>query len=606
MVRAFVGCRRRDRDRLLERLRGLGVLHLIPATEEALDDPEVREALRHVDAALRILRGVTPAGPRPDGRPLDAAREAVALHRSREERLLRLELLRRELGRLALWGGVRPEQLEDLNDAGVELEALSVPTRAVRRLRGELVRVLYPLPHRRSLVVAVNLDPTTVSARAEFLAQPERSREEITREAEEVEAEIKAMDARLAELAHLASALQRERARIEGVESWRAAVRGAVGDDEIFAVQGWLPAEDAPTLSAELAASDLRTAVALREPEPDQQPPTLIRYRWWTRPIEGLFRILSMVPGYDEPEASGTFVVALPLFAGMIIGDAGYGLLFVVAALLAGGRLGRALGADTRILLGLFGLAALLWGAVTGVWFGLTPDEIATGGGLAAPLGEGLGTLRLIGGEENAARLLVIKVCFVIGCAHLLLAHAGRVAALAPDPRALSEVGWCLVLLAMLGVIWILFFGRDAGDPTLLRASMAGLVAGWALVILYTQPARPLGARLGLGFAGSLIPLLGTFGDTLSYIRLMAVGLASYYLGATFNILASDLAEVGTWAAGGAVLVAGHLLNIGLILIAIFAHGVRLNVLEFSTNAGIHWTGYPYEPFTEAAGEVRT
>ena len=104
-----------------------------------------------------------------------------------------------------------------------------------------------------------------------------------------------------------------------------------------------------------------------------------------------------------------------------------------------------------------------------------------------------------------------------------------------------------------------------------------------------------------MGFASSLLPLISTFGDTMSYIRLMAVGMASFYIAFAFNDLGATIAGSATWqwALAAPIIVVGHLLNIALCLIAIFAHGVRLNMLEFSGNAGVQWAGYAYAPFAK-------
>jgi V/A-type H+-transporting ATPase subunit I len=96
----------------------------------------------------------------------------------------------------------------------------------------------------------------------------------------------------------------------------------------------------------------------------------------------------------------------------------------------------------------------------------------------------------------------------------------------------------------------------------------------------------------------SLMPAISSFSDTLSYVRLMAVGLAGSVLAISFNKLAISAGFLGI-----PILVFGHALNIALCLIALFAHGVRLNVLEFSSNAGMEWSGYPYEPFIRKAEE---
>jgi V/A-type H+-transporting ATPase subunit I len=89
------------------------------------------------------------------------------------------------------------------------------------------------------------------------------------------------------------------------------------------------------------------------------------------------------------------------------------------------------------------------------------------------------------------------------------------------------------------------------------------------------------------------LPILGTFSDIMSYVRLMAVGLAGSVLASSFNDLAVGAGPILMVP----ILIFGHGLNIGLCLIALFAHGVRLNVLEFSNNFGLEWSGYPYQPF---------
>ncbi len=400
--------------------------------------------------------------------------------------------------------------------------------------------------------------------------------------------------------------LRRERDRLREAVMWTQAVRSGLGAGDLFAVQGWVPAEEADDLADRLKAEGFHVAVRILPPEPDDEPPTLMRPPAWARPIQGLFEMLGMVPGYDEPDVSGVFIVSLPVFAGMIIGDAGYGLLFLLAGLLLNRWFATQLGRDPVVLLLLFGGAALIWGAISGVWFGLIPEQIAGAGGTVGSVGAALGQLKLIRGDAEYTRTVLIKLCFVLGAIHLIIARVRRAIHILPDQRAVEELGWAIVLAAMLGLIWILFFGQEDAIPEWVPRAVAWvMVAGLALVIAFRAPGRGLLRRLGLGLVGSLLPLTGTFSDTLSYIRLMAVGLASYYLGSTFNTLAAAVADMGTWAVAAPVLVLGHGLNIGLILIAIFAHGLRLNVLEFSNAAGIRWSGYAYRPFARLATKER-
>jgi V/A-type H+-transporting ATPase subunit I len=101
---------------------------------------------------------------------------------------------------------------------------------------------------------------------------------------------------------------------------------------------------------------------------------------------------------------------------------------------------------------------------------------------------------------------------------------------------------------------------------------------------------------LGLGVANFPFSVLSTFSDIISYVRLMAVGLAGSVLAVSFNDLGLGL---GSWFLIIPVIVIGHALNLFLALIALFAHGVRLNMLEFSNNLGMQWTGYSYKPFSK-------
>jgi V/A-type H+-transporting ATPase subunit I len=87
------------------------------------------------------------------------------------------------------------------------------------------------------------------------------------------------------------------------------------------------------------------------------------------------------------------------------------------------------------------------------------------------------------------------------------------------------------------------------------------------------------------------LEILGKFSDEISYVRLMAVGLASSVLAVSFNEMAAETGVIQP-----VVLVLAHLLNFALAMIALFAHGVRLNMLEFSNNLGMEWSGYAYDP----------
>ena len=59
-----------------------------------------------------------------------------------------------------------------------------------------------------------------------------------------------------------------------------------------------------------------------------------------------------------------------------------------------------------------------------------------------------------------------------------------------------------------------------------------------------------------------------------------------------------DSGAVGI-GAGILILLAGHTLNIGMAVLSVLVHGVRLNVLEFSSHADVNWTGIKFDPLRE-------
>ena len=122
------------------------------------------------------------------------------------------------------------------------------------------------------------------------------------------------------------------------------------------------------------------------------------------------------------------------------------------------------------------------------------------------------------------------------------------------------------------------------------------------VIVIFSQQD---GVTFGKGILRGLQSLFNTFlegisafADIISYLRLFAVGLASVEIARSFNQLAFSIAESSVgWAGVIAVLIIGHTLNIALGALALIVHGVRLNMLEFSSHLGVEWSGEHYRPF---------
>jgi V/A-type H+/Na+-transporting ATPase subunit I len=603
MTKVYIAARAADRDRLLDALRKLGVMHLIPVdATQAVPDDDTQAQLDALGRAEHILETHTPAGDRPDLSPLEAAREVVEIQRRSAEQSNRLTNLYRQIEQLDLWGDLRLTQLDALAETGVKVAFYAIPTAEVSAVQAECVQPLRELPGKETLLAVAwrGEDAPELPETAEPMERPTRDRPDLQAEAAEIDRALQADQDRLAVLAHLADDVAREHARVRAVADYIVAQRGGLYEGGLFAVQGWVPAAQADALAEQIIATGTPAAAEVIAPEPDEQPPTLIRYPRWARPIQALLDMLGTVPGYREFDLAPFFMLAMPIFTAMLVGDAGYGLVFLGIGGLMYNKITRAASRATAQLVLVFALATLIWGMLSGNAFGVGPDQVTSAGGVLATVGQAWQQIAIFWrSNPEESRDIVMQISFLLGCVHLSLAHIRRALAVAPRQEALAEIGWVGFVFGMFTLVWLMFFGDSSGPLIPPMATLWTLVGSWGVIVLFCSPDKNPLKRITFGVLGNLMSIPGAFGDMLSYIRLMAVGLASYYIASAFNGLAMGMSEATAWAIPATVLVLilAHSLNIGLCLVAIFAHGVRLNMLEFSTNAGVQWAGHPYQPF---------
>lgn len=576
MRKLYLAARSSDRERLLEQVRSLGVVHLTPVDpQRAGADEGVKRQLDIVQRAIQVMREVRPQGAAPDVAPMAAAEEIIDIQRRSAEGRHRLGTLHRELEELEMWGDVRLGQIEQLRSSGIQVSFHTVPQDAVDQVRADCVVTLAPFSGRRVLVaVAARSDQVTLPEGSTPVPLPTRDAPSIRAEAGEIDARLKKDVVRLAELAHLVGALRTEEVRLQQEADFTAALRGATEAERIFAVQGWIPADAAAVLPQRLAEAGIDAVVHTLEPDAEEQPPTLIRRPRWAQPIEGLFKMLGTVPGYREFDVSVPFMLALPVFAAILICDGGYGALLLLGPLLAWKKVAAVLGEQFTKLMVVIGAVTIIWGILTASFFGFTLYKPIIPANL---------------GEES--RIMLMKMSFWMGAIHLSIAQLWQASAFFPDLRFLCRIGWAIFIWGMFGVVHMFVLRADFGWHTPWPYL---LIVGGTLAALFAHPSRNVAKMVALGVASFPLSMLSAFSDVISYVRLMAVGLASTVLAASFNDMALGL---GHWPLAVPVLFFGHALTFALGMIALFAHGVRLNMLEFSSNLGMQWTGYQFSPF---------
>ncbi len=580
MQKVYLVGRKTDHDQLLDALGRLGVMHLVPIDPaQAVVDEQTAQAIDHAERAIQILSPLMPAENAPDLSAEAAIEETIELYHESTEAHTHLDVLHRQIAEMAPWGDVRRDQFDRLRDDGFQITFAVVPVKDLHLVEADLVQPIGKRFSRSQWVAALSRDgEITLPPSATIEPIPPRDRPSLTAEAKVVDERLRAINARLSELAHTLGAIHHYSNHLATDAQTIVASRGAMVGQNLLALQGWAPADETDQLVSKLADCGLDVAVETREATEDETPPTLIRYPRWAQPIKGLFDVLGTVVGYDEFDIGGAFMLALPIFAAMLIGDGGYGAVMLLGLGLGYKKIAPKLGRQFTQLLIIVGATTLIWGFLSGSFFGTTVFKNPV-----IPVN-----------MTQQSRDMIMTLSFYIGAIHLSLAQLWQAMRLFPNIQFLNKVGWAGFIWGMLGVVqWLVL--RQASPFAPLNAYAFLLMGGGVLAIVFAHPSRNLPKMLGLGIASFPLAGISAFSDVTSYVRLMAVGLASGVLATSFTNLALGIKFL---PATILVLILGHTLNFALCLIALFAHGVRLNMLEFCNNLGMQWTGYAYQPFT--------
>lgn len=563
-----------ERNRALESLRELGVMHLSFERRVEHDDIETaRRRLERVRRACEVLPKAAQQAPSPlpTGEIVD---ELSSLIQQRREAGEELQRLRQERLRIAPFGSFAPEAIAALGERGVFIRLFQAPPKS-----------LPAIPEQ-----AVYLETLRTGAAVFFVLVTRGERPEI--QAQEIQPpamSLAAIESRIAELEGVQARINDQVARFGGdlaaLTRLRAEAEEALQLSEVRAgmgtataqidyLQGFCPTDDVDRLRQ--AARDNGWGLSIEEPADDDRVPTLLRNPAWMKPIEAVFGLIGILPGYREIDVSMWFLLFFTLFFAMLVGDAGYGTIFLVLIVWARRKFPE-VPAHVFTLLKITSIATIVWGVLTGTYFGI-PD-------VPAPLA----SLKLnwLGNEEH-----VKELCFWIAAIHLSIAHVWNIINQIRTPQALAQVGW-------LGVVWFMFFTARSVVLNLPFPPIMTwvFVAGVVLIVLFMTPRKSLKEEW---FNHVMLPLnlVGAFVDVISYIRLYAVGVASFAIASTFNTMLVPLFDgwlIGLLAA--LLLFLAHTVNIVLAVMGVMVHGIRLNTLEFASHLGLQWSGIPYRPW---------
>ncbi|PIT97721.1 MAG: hypothetical protein COT71_04535 [Candidatus Andersenbacteria bacterium CG10_big_fil_rev_8_21_14_0_10_54_11] len=358
-----------------------------------------------------------------------------------------------------------------------------------------------------------------------------------------------------------------------------------------FLVEGWLPEERREHIIAAVTEAFPSAAIETAPAKAGEDPPVLLRNSRLVTPFEAVTNIFGK-PRYTEIDPTPAMSLFFLAAFSMALTDAGYGAVMMVALWAAGRffRLKREMRKMVRLLF-YAGAATVVAGALTGGWFGISLETLPAG-----PIRDALLTLKLIDPVSSPMSLLL--VAFALGIIQLLAAWVvrGYAHARAGDWLAMVFDDGAWITMVVLVLLW------QASSRGLLLSAYTQLLAYAALanagILVATQGRSYKNPLLKLGGGAlSLYGLVSFLSDTLSYSRLLALGLATGVIALVVNLLGGMVAVVPYvgWILAATVLVVGHVFNLGINALGAFIHSGRLQFVEFFPKF-LEGGGVPYRP----------
>lgn len=565
-------CRVEDTSEVLESVRDFGELHLVNTANSSHDLEERTEALTRVRGVLQKLQTIEQAqGEAPNGSIEELVQRCRRILESGKELQNLDQKLAREEHIWAPFGSIRKDTLRHLSKAGLDVKFL----RAAEKPADAPEEAIW-LPAETGFGVLISPVETKVEG---SIALPVRGPAVLTTHRATIARIQNAQQEALSALATRIGEVEAYAQELEEELEFRKAHQGMEADEHLAWIQGFVPAEKLPEIENRI--QEWGAGLFSREPTEEDATPTLLKHNAFVSWIQPVFSFLGVTPGYNEVDVGWSFLVFLSVFSGMIIGDAGYGILLLgtvaVLNLMKPGSRG-----GFSNLLYLTGACTVLWGGLSGNYFGVVvPFRI----------------------ESLSVDSTVMNLCFLLGTFHLSIAHGWTLLRKRTSLQALAEAGW-------IGTSWTMYFliaDMVVGQPKPGFTIPLGILSV-TLIILFMTPKERLKEDI---MQHMMLPmtLINNFVDVISYVRLYAVGMATLAMASSFNDLTMGGAEGRNLVLTllmVIVLVFGHALNCVLAGLGIIVHGVRLNTLEFSSHIGLTWSGIPYSPFRKHTMEPQS
>ncbi|MGG7142506.1 V-type ATP synthase subunit I [Clostridium nigeriense] len=335
----------------------------------------------------------------------------------------------------------------------------------------------------------------------------------------------------------------------------------------VCAIQGWIADDDSnelKTICDNLLNDDYYMEFEDVKKDEIDEVPIKLKNGELVSAFESVTSMYSY-PKYNEIDPTPLLTPFYLIFFGMMVADAGYGLLVLIGSFLALKflKLSDSMKDFTKFFFYL-SFPTIFFGLIYGSFFGdlvILPTQLI---------------------DTNKDVMTIVALSLALGVIQIFFGLFIKVYSLVKIGKgkdALLDAGsWIITLLSIGGIVAV-----NALDlPNFLgKIFIATMIIGMILVVIGGGRAeKSFGAKAGQGLY-SLYGITGYVGDLVSYTRLMALGLAGGSIAGALNLLINTLPGVAAIIIGPVLFILFHIFNLGLSLLGAYVHTARLQYVEY-------------------------
>ncbi|MGP1430404.1 MAG: V-type ATP synthase subunit I [Fusobacterium sp.] len=298
----------------------------------------------------------------------------------------------------------------------------------------------------------------------------------------------------------------------------------------------------------------------------DPEVPILLKNSGVTGLFESITQMYAL-PRYNEIDPTAILSIFYWIFFGMMVADFAYGLiLFILSGLAL--MFGKFDENKRKFLKFFFALSfsTMIWGLLYGSAFGdliKLPTQVL---------------------DSSKDFMTIFALSIVFGAVHLVIALAIKAYILIKNGHFMDAIYdvflWYLTLTSLI----LLLLAEKLGFSEFMKNSLivCAVIGMLGIVVFGARDAKTLVGRIGGGLY-SLYGITSYIGDFVSYLRLMALGLAGGFIASAINIIVKMLVSKGILGIilGVVVFTFGQSFNIFLSFLSSYVHTSRLIYVEF-------------------------